>query len=163
METAVKNRNNVPVEQCKELLVPLIKRFDKNMHRHQSIDWAGVQAKKILLLFFIFCCSCENTKQEKINQPQEKFDKVKWAIRKENEYPYREQMLKDFIVSYQISGLKKEAILDLLGEPSRRDTGYLFYLVSRDFLGSFPVPFHTKTLVIRLKADSTVEWRKIHQ
>ena len=163
MGTAVKTRKNLPVELCKELLVAVKKRFDKNMHHHQSIDLAGVQVKKIMLLFVICCCSCKNTKEEKINQPQEKFDKVKWAIRKENEYPYREQMLKDFIASYQISGLKKEAILDLLGEPSRRDTGYLFYLVSRDFLGSFPVPFHTKTLVIKLKADSTVEWRKIHQ
>ena len=46
MGTAVKTRKNLPVELCKELLVAVKKRFDKNMHHHQSIDLAGVQVKK---------------------------------------------------------------------------------------------------------------------
>ena len=122
-----------------------------------------MRSRILLLLFTLSCLACKNTGNDSFDKKEEKFDKLKWAIKKENEYPYRDRMLKDFITNYKLSGLKKAAIIDLLGEPSRRDTGYLFYLVSRDFLGSFPVPFHTKTLVIKLKADSTVEWRKIHQ
>lgn len=122
-----------------------------------------MQSKNLLILFFLFCLACKNSGNEKFDKKEEKFDKVKWAVRVENEYPFRDRMLKDFIASYQLTGLKKTEILNLLGEPTYTDTGYLFYRVSRQFLGSFPIPFHTRTLVIKFKGDSTVEWRKIHQ
>lgn len=38
-------RRKLPTEQTEELLKILKKRFEKNMHRHKDIGWAGVQAK----------------------------------------------------------------------------------------------------------------------
>ncbi|VEF47516.1 Uncharacterised protein [Bacillus freudenreichii] len=43
-ENIVSDKNLSP-EQREELLTALKARFEKNMHRHQSIEWAKVQAK----------------------------------------------------------------------------------------------------------------------
>ncbi|WP_276496511.1 DUF4256 domain-containing protein [Pontibacter litorisediminis] len=39
------NERELTAAQCEELLNALKKRFDKNMHRHKSLEWANVQAK----------------------------------------------------------------------------------------------------------------------
>jgi len=39
------NKKNLSVSQRSELLKLLKGRFEKNMHRHRSIEWANVQAK----------------------------------------------------------------------------------------------------------------------
>ena len=57
--------------------------------------------------------------------------------------------------------LKRDEILELLGEPTRVDTNYLFYRVSQKRLGLWPI--HTKSMVIQLAEDSTVNWVKIHE
>lgn len=38
-------KNELPVEQCEELLSMLKTRFEDNMHRHPELEWAMVQAK----------------------------------------------------------------------------------------------------------------------
>jgi hypothetical protein len=40
-----RDKNELSSEQGKELLSALKARFEKNMHRHKSIEWAHVQAK----------------------------------------------------------------------------------------------------------------------
>ena len=39
------NKKELPPEQRKELLRALKARFEKNMNRHQGLEWADVQAK----------------------------------------------------------------------------------------------------------------------
>lgn len=39
------NKKKLSSKQCDELLSELKVRFEKNMHRHKTIDWAKVQAK----------------------------------------------------------------------------------------------------------------------
>lgn len=112
----------------------------------------------ITILALISIDGCKNKTTEK---KEEKFSKEKWAIRTDKEYTYRAQMLKD-LMTYKLHGLKKEEVENLLGEPNKRDNGYIFYTVSANFIGNVPVPISTKTLVIKLTKDSTVEWRKIH-
>ena len=42
----MKNENRkLSTEQCEELLTTLKSRFEKNMKRHQGLEWAEVQAK----------------------------------------------------------------------------------------------------------------------
>jgi hypothetical protein len=41
----VKTRNELSAEQCEELLSTLQARFEKNMKRHEDIEWAGVKDK----------------------------------------------------------------------------------------------------------------------
>lgn len=77
------------------------------------------------------------------------------------DYLYRNEMLKDLISNHSLKGLKKDELIDLLGPPDRIDSGYLFYMIAQKRLYFFPL--HTKTLVIKLAKDSTVEWRKIHE
>ncbi|MGN6531995.1 MAG: hypothetical protein ACTHK0_09605 [Ginsengibacter sp.] len=81
---------------------------------------------------------------------------------KGTEYPYRNRMVKDLIANQSLKGLKKEDVISLLGEPTRTDSSYLFYMVDQTLFANF-FPLHTKTLVIKIGKDSTVEWRKIHQ
>lgn len=108
----------------------------------------------MLLYALLFCVSYKSVKQE-----DEKFDKNKWATKKDADYPYRDRMLNDLITNIKLHGLKKEQVVSLLGEPNRADTFYLFYTIAQKRLGSFPL--HTKTLVIKFGKDNMVEWRKI--
>ena len=110
-----------------------------------------------MLLFY--CFACKNGAE--INE--EHFDKTKWAIKEDNKYPYRDKMLKDLIDNYTLHGLTRDSILNLLGEPTRTDSGYLFYTVSQRFVADIPVPLHTKSLVIKFTNEGRVEWRKIHE
>lgn len=45
MNSAQSQKRDLSPEQREELLTTLKARFDKNMHRHESIEWAKVQAK----------------------------------------------------------------------------------------------------------------------
>lgn len=112
----------------------------------------------ILILTTFF--SCKNPHQKSTIQSLP-FDKTKWAIGTNQEYPYRDAMLPDFIEHYEIHGITKDSIIGLLGIPNRTDSGYLYYRIAQQKIGFFPL--HTKTLVIKLNNDSLVEWRKIHQ
>lgn len=40
-----KKNKALSLEQCEELLQTLQERFEKNMNRHQGLDWTSVQAK----------------------------------------------------------------------------------------------------------------------
>jgi hypothetical protein len=118
----------------------------------------------IFIIFFlsiIYSCNDNNAKQSVTNISQEKFDKTKWRTKDDNDYPYRDKMLNDLITNVKLKGLKKDEIIDLLGQPDRSDSSYLFYRIAQTRIGFFPL--HTKTLVIKLTMDGTVEWRKIHE
>jgi len=71
-------------------------------------------------------------------------------------------MLKDLIANYKLKDLKKEEVIEMLGAPNRTDNGHLFYSIATETIANV-FPLHTKTLVINLTKDSTVEWRKIHE
>jgi hypothetical protein len=117
-----------------------------------------MQINSLLPLFLLFCFSCKNKSDQ---NSQEKFDKVKWSIKYGTKYPYRDKMLNHLVYNIKLKGFKKDSVLNLLGEPNRTDTNYLFYTVAQQFLGD-GIPLHTKTLVIKF-ANDTVEWRKIHE
>lgn len=70
-------------------------------------------------------------------------------------------MLKDLMTDEDFRSLKRTAVLDLLGEPTKIDTNYLFYRVEEKRLG--PWPFQTKTMVVKFTEDSLIEWIKIHE
>ncbi len=119
-----------------------------------------MQKRNLLSLFFLCFLACKNSGQD--NQAkQEKFDKIKWATKEGPDYPYRDKMLNDLISNYELHGTKKDSLVHLLGSPDRSDSSYLFYRIAQERLGFFPL--HTKTLVIKLTKDSSLEWRKIHE
>jgi hypothetical protein len=112
-----------------------------------------------LLLGVINSCG-DKSKRTEADKSLQKFDKIKWLTKENTDYPLRNEMLKNLIDSVTLNGLKYSKLIDLLGQPDRTDNGHLFYLISQQRMGGFPLS--TKTLVIKLTSDSTVEWRKIH-
>ena len=92
------------------------------------------------------------------------FDKEKWLEHQGDYYPHRDVMLKSILNTDLVRSLDKNEIIKLLGEPTyyRENKNYLYYLIKKKtFLGIWTL--HTKTLVIKLEEDKTVEWIKIHK
>lgn len=127
---------------------------------YRSTHLRLIKVCNILLWFCLvcFCVSCNNNKQPANTA---KYEKAKWVIKEDKDYPYREDMLKDLMDHHDLHKAKSAAIFQLLGEPDRIDNNHLFYRVSQKRFGFLPL--HTRTLVIKLRTDSTVEWVKIHQ
>lgn len=119
--------------------------------------------KKLVILFFCLAClSCKDNSKEITKNESEApvFDKEKWNAADDSGYLLRERMLPDLMSNDTLKQLKKEGIVALLGEPSRVDNNYLFYTVSQKRL--FALPLSTKSLVIKLRDDGSVEWVKTH-
>jgi hypothetical protein len=107
----------------------------------------------------------ETTKVQDQSLPKNKtiFDQDKWRIKQGKDYPYRDEMLNDIVYTDKFRTLKKNEIIAELGEPSyyRDDKDYLYYVISQTRLLSWPL--HTKTLVIKISKNNSVEWIKIHK
>ncbi len=114
-----------------------------------------------LLVFLISLQACHQSKKDKADNPGMAFDKNKWSIKKDDDYPYRDSMLNDIIVTKLVKGLKPDKVIALLGEPERIDTNFMFYRISQERLGFWPI--HTKTLVLEFGPDTTVKYNWIHQ
>ncbi|KAA3599268.1 MAG: hypothetical protein DWQ06_10135 [Calditrichaeota bacterium] len=125
--------------------------------------------QKIFLLIFFVCflsCSIEESYNENLDgNPKSEmvFDKAKWQIKEGNDYLYRDKMVNDIVYNYTIRTLDKNKILALLGEPSyyRENKNFLYYLITEKSLG--PWTLHTKTMVIKLLENNSVDWIKIHE
>ena len=117
----------------------------------------------------LICLACKPEKAEE--KPQKShdaakemaFDKEKWNIKEGEDYPYRENMLKDVVYNDTIRSLNKVEILDLLGEPSyyRENEHFLYYRITEKNLG--PMTLKTKTMVIKFIDENTIDWIKIHE
>ena len=135
---------------------------DKNRLRHyMNISW--------MLLLFVCCLGCDSDKAAKPDteppgpEVEIPFDKKLWEHQDGLDYPYRVQMYKDILYNDTVRSLNKSEILELLGEPSydRDDKGFLYYTISKQRAAFWTV--RTKTLVIKLAEDNTVEWIKLHE
>ena len=123
---------------------------------------------KILIIFlFIFCFACktggvDNVENQKNNQGNEiLFDKEKWKTKDGKDYTFRYKMLNDIIYNDTIRTLNKDKLLDLLGEPDYSREGHLYYRINETRLGNWTLK--TKTMVIKLVDDKSIEWIKIHE
>ncbi|THF51272.1 hypothetical protein E6C50_05735 [Flavobacterium supellecticarium] len=120
-----------------------------------------------LFVLVLTCQACQNTEKTNSIERQKEtrkvmsFDKEKWAVKSDAAYAYRAMMLQDLIDSKRLKQLKKAAILELLGTPDRTDSLYLFYTILQKRALFFPL--QTKSMVIKLKENDSVEWVKIHE
>lgn len=90
------------------------------------------------------------------------FDDTKWRIKVGPDYPFRNNMVEDLMNNQGLRNLRSDEIVELLGEPDRTDNGHLFYRINQTRVAGL-WPLHTKTMVIQLAEDSTVNWIKIHE
>lgn len=118
----------------------------------------------VLLLSLLSCKSGKESKPDMQKSNKEEiatFDKTKWSIKKSEDYLYREKMLNDVVYNDTIRNLAKEELFDLLGEPDRQNEGHLYYTIAQTRLGFWPL--RTKTMVIKLSKQDSIDWIKIHQ
>lgn len=129
------------------------------------------------LLFYIaillLCLSCrengnpeaKNASEVSENISEEENDSIfspeKWKIKDGFDHPYRNAMLKKLMNDQDFRSLNRNEVLEILGEPTRIDTNYLFYRIEQKRLGLWPI--HTKTMVVKFRNDSLIEWIKIHE
>ena len=115
----------------------------------------------------MFCFACksdrdENVENQKKNQVGETvFDKEKWKTKDGKDYPYRDKMINDIVYNDTIRALNKYQLIELLGEPDYIREGHLYYRINETRLGNWTIK--TKTMVIKLVDDRSIEWIKIHE
>lgn len=126
-----------------------------------------MQIRFLIILLLLCCLACNTEREEKSDlvdhetEAEILFDKTKWRAKEGLDYLYRDQMLYDIVYNDTVRALNKDEILELLGEPDRSNDGYLYYMIAQKRIGFWPL--HTKTLVIKLSEDSTIDWIKIHE
>jgi len=89
------------------------------------------------------------------------FDREQWKTKAGASYAYREQMVYAVLYSDTLRSLRREELLLRLGKPDREQEGHLYYTVAENRLGFWTLT--QKSIVIKLKADETVEWIKLHK
>lgn len=124
--------------------------------------------KRVFIVFlFVFCFACksdreENVENKKRNKDSEMvFDKEKWKVKEGKDYPYRDKMINDIVYNDTIRMLNKEQLLKLLGKPDYIKESHLYYRIIETRIGNWAIK--TKTMVIKLIEDSSIEWIKIHE
>ena len=115
----------------------------------------------------MFCFACKSDKEENVeNQTKNQvgetvFDKEKWKAKDGKDYSYRDKMINDVVYNDTIRTLNKEQLLELLGKPDYIREGHLYYRINEIRIGNWPIK--TKTMVIKLVEDRSIEWIKIHE
>ena len=115
-----------------------------------------MKLKLITLFILIYIFSC---KPDTVTDTT--FDKEQWTVKHNDDYPYRPSMLNNVVYNDTIRTLNKAEIIDLLGEPDRRNEGYIYYMIEQKRLGFWPL--HSRFLVVKFKDNDSIEWIKIHE
>ena len=121
----------------------------------------------LLIIGIISCIACQRDKEAEEHPAtveettQIAFDQTLWQTGKDGKYPFRAQMVDSVLYNDTIRSLNGEEILELLGDPDKVNEGHLYYTISQRKLGAWPL--HTKTLVVKLSDENSIEWIKLHE
>ena len=111
----------------------------------------------LLTLLVLWGC----TSEPKVADAQIPFDANLWGMKAGSSYSHREQMVDAVLYSDTLRTLKRDKLLEWLGEPDREEKGHLYYTIVENRLGFWTL--NQKSIVIKLKADTAVEWIKLHE
>ena len=120
-----------------------------------------------LIGLVLFCFSCKESSLENSNshdtaaKQEISFEEVKWKMKENLDYPYRNRMLQDLMTNRAFRMYNKNELLTLLGDANRVDSNYFFYTIAQKRIGLWPL--HTKTLVIKFSEGDSVQWMKVHE
>ncbi len=121
--------------------------------------------KKIFLLIAIIgFISCKKDKETVESFQKETIiglNKANWNKKEADDYLYRELLIDSIIKNKELRSLGQKELLNFLGEPNRMENNNLYYIISQEKLGFWPL--HTKTLVIKYSESDTITWIKIHE
>jgi hypothetical protein len=108
---------------------------------------------KFVLLMILLCAGCHNKPAAVENI---KFDRAKWYEKEHNKYVHRKYMINDLLKNYRWSGVPKDSVTNMLGQPDNTEEGHLVYTYeSRPILGGLGTKI--EAIVFELNADSTVK------
>ncbi|MDO9377176.1 MAG: hypothetical protein Q7T76_22305, partial [Ferruginibacter sp.] len=87
-----------------------------------------------------------------------KFDKNKWLVKDDFEYPFREAMIKDLTINHKLKGLSQKELSNLLGEPAHYadDQSHVYYTIYEKYRWNDIDPVGGMTLVFAISNDSSV-------
>lgn len=114
-----------------------------------------------LCLLLLFACEGEPTRQNGTEDVMAPFDKSRWLAREGEDYLYRSEMLNSVLYNDTIRDLSENRILEMLGDPDRRQDGHLYYKIEEN--RTFGWTLHAKYMVVKLTDDGKVEWIKVHE
>ena len=120
--------------------------------------------KIILLIVIIGFISCKKEKETAESIQKEtiiELNKANWNKKEADDYLYRELLIDSIIKNKELRSLGQKELLNFLGEPNRMENNHLYYTISQEKLGFWPL--HTKTLVIKYSESDTITWIKIHE
>ena len=120
--------------------------------------------RSLVFVLFASACNSNGTRRDETLTTKGKetaFDSIRWQAKDGRDYPFRDAMLDDLIESGKLKSLNYDGILRLLVPPDRADSLYLFYTVDQTRIQNWPL--HTRTMVVKFRADSSVLWVKVHQ
>lgn len=83
------------------------------------------------------------------------FESAKWKVRKDDNYPYRAEMLNNLVKNQSLIGTHYSKIEQLLGVPQYQDSSLMSYQVVHDY-GRDIDPIYTKYLTLLISKDSIV-------
>jgi hypothetical protein len=114
---------------------------------------SSIKTTKWFLLLFLFFSACSS--KDEGPKPEIRFERTKWDAKDDLNYSYRKQMVNDLLNNYKWSGLQKDSVIKMLGEPDVIEEDiFMLYHYEQKHLGAFPLS--TQSLVIQMDADSTV-------
>src|SRR5688500_14377372 len=120
-----------------------------------------LSAIQVTKLFFVFLLCCSACRDKSPAQPDIKFDKTKWNLKNDRNYTYRKQMVNDLLNNYRWAGLKKDSVIQMLGQPDDIEEGNLMYdYKEKSFLGG--VGTIIEAVVFELAPDSTVKAARLN-
>lgn len=121
----------------------------------------------ILLMLLPLMLSCKSDHEDKktsklaSENAEIPFEKDKWALKEGKDYVYREQMYEAVLYNDTIRSLSEVKLISLLGDPDYHEEGHLYYRISETRLMNWTVK--TKTMVVKLNQDGSIEWIKVHE
>ncbi|MBT8236898.1 MAG: hypothetical protein KJO04_11940 [Bacteroidia bacterium] len=121
----------------------------------------------LLLSLILVIMSCKSDQEDKktsklASQNTEiPFNKDKWVLKEGKDYVYREQMYEAVLYNDTIRSLNEVELIALLGDPDYNEEGHLYYRISETRMMNWKVK--TKTMVVKLVQDGSIEWIKVHE
>jgi hypothetical protein len=108
---------------------------------------------KTLSLFLLFLSACKS-KEEQPPKPDIAFDKTKWNVKaKDGDYAYRKQMVKNILSGYKWEGVKKDSLVQMLGQPDVIEEGaFVYYYELKPGLIGTAI----EAITFEISADSTI-------
>lgn len=116
----------------------------------------------VLTFFVLLSCSSEKSNDSYMSTQAAKedtFDKELWNEKKGEDYVHRTKMYEDVLYSDELRTMNQSQIVERLGSPDRQNDNHLYYMIQQKRLIFWPLT--TKTLVIKMTKDDTVEWIKV--